>query len=65
MKIAVLGAGAIGAYVGAALARGGADVSLIARGAQLAALRERGVTAISPRGDFHAQPPAHCWALPA
>ena len=58
MKIAVLGAGAIGAYVGAALARGGADVSLIARGAQLAALRERGVTVISPRGDFHAQPPA-------
>jgi 2-dehydropantoate 2-reductase len=58
VKIAVLGAGAIGAYVGAALARGGADVSLIARGAQLAALRQRGVTVISPRGDFHAHPPA-------
>ena len=41
VKIAVLGAGAIGAYVGAALARGGADVALIARGAHLAALRER------------------------
>ena len=33
MKFAVLGAGAIGAYVGAALTRGGADVTLIARGA--------------------------------
>ncbi len=54
----MLGAGAIGAYVGAALVRGGADVSLIARGEQLAALRERGVSVISPRGDFHAHPPA-------
>ena len=36
VKFAVLGAGAIGAYVGAALARGGADVTLIARGAHLA-----------------------------
>ena len=49
MRIAVLGAGAIGAYVGAALARGGADVSLIARGAQLAALRERRRDACSAR----------------
>ena len=32
VKVAILGAGAIGAYVGAALARGGADVALIARG---------------------------------
>jgi 2-dehydropantoate 2-reductase len=32
MRFAVLGAGAIGAYVGSALARGGADVHLIARG---------------------------------
>jgi len=51
---AVLGAGAIGAYVGAALARGGADVVLIARGPHLAALRKNGVTVLSPRGDFHA-----------
>ena len=41
VKVAVLGAGAIGAYVGAALARGGADVRLIARGAHLAAMREQ------------------------
>ncbi len=58
MKFAVLGAGAIGAYVGAALARGGADVTLIARGAQLAALRSDGVRVLSPRGDFAAHPAA-------
>jgi 2-dehydropantoate 2-reductase len=58
VKVAVLGAGAIGSYVGAALARGGTDVSLIARGAQLAALREHGVTVRSPRGDFSARLPA-------
>jgi 2-dehydropantoate 2-reductase len=57
MRIAVLGAGAIGAYVGAALARGGADVTLIARGAHLAAMRENGVRVLSPRGDFTAHPP--------
>ena len=58
MKVAVVGAGAIGAYVGASLARGGADVHLIARGAHLEALREQGVQVLSPRGDFHAHPPA-------
>ena len=56
MKFAVLGAGAIGAYVGAALTRGGADVTLIARGAHLAAMAEHGVRVQSPRGDFCARP---------
>ncbi|WP_017543954.1 2-dehydropantoate 2-reductase [Nocardiopsis prasina] len=56
MRIAVLGAGAIGAYAGAALHRGGADVHLIARGAHLRALREHGVRVLSPRGDFTARP---------
>ena len=56
MKVAVVGAGAIGAYVGAALHRGGADVHLIARGEHLAAMRQNGITVRSPRGDFHAQP---------
>jgi len=54
----VLGAGAIGAYVGAALARGGADVTLIARGEHLAAMAEHGVRVLSPRGDFTARPRA-------
>jgi 2-dehydropantoate 2-reductase len=56
MKFAVLGAGAIGAYVGAALSRGGADVTLIARGAHMAAMATRGVRVLSPRGDFTAGP---------
>ncbi|MFC0545821.1 2-dehydropantoate 2-reductase [Kutzneria chonburiensis] len=57
MKVAVLGAGAIGAYVGAALHRAGVDVHLIARGAHLAAMRRDGVRVLSPRGDFTARPP--------
>jgi 2-dehydropantoate 2-reductase len=58
MKFAVLGAGAIGGYVGAALSRGGADVTLIARGAHLQAMAEHGVRVLSPRGDFTAHPQA-------
>ncbi|MCX5562095.1 2-dehydropantoate 2-reductase [Streptomyces sp. NBC_00038] len=58
MKIAVLGAGAIGAYVGAALHRGGAEVHLIARGEHLKAIRAHGVRVNSPRGDFVAHPHA-------
>jgi len=56
MKFAVVGAGAIGAYVGAALARGGSEVTLIARGAHLEAMQEHGVRVLSPRGDFQAHP---------
>ena len=63
MKVAVLGAGAIGAYVGAALHRAGADVHLIARGPHLAAMRQHGVRVLSPRGDFTAR--AHATDDPA
>ena len=58
MRFAVVGAGAIGAYVGAALARGGSEVTLIARGAHLKAMQEHGVQVLSPRGDFHVHLPA-------
>jgi 2-dehydropantoate 2-reductase len=58
VRVAVVGAGAIGAYVGACLHRAGADVSLIARGENLAALRADGVRVLSPRGDFRARPQA-------
>jgi 2-dehydropantoate 2-reductase len=51
-RFVVVGAGAIGAYVGAALARGGAEVTLIARGAHLEAMQRDGVRVLSPRGDF-------------
>jgi 2-dehydropantoate 2-reductase len=58
VRFAVLGAGAIGAYVGASLARGGADVVLIARGEHLRAMAADGVRVVSPRGDFEAHPAA-------
>ncbi|WP_419999388.1 2-dehydropantoate 2-reductase [Streptomyces boninensis] len=58
MKVAVVGAGAIGAYVGAALHRAGADVHLLARGPHLAAMRQHGVRVLSPRGDWTAPVPA-------
>ncbi|HEY6478709.1 MAG TPA: 2-dehydropantoate 2-reductase [Streptosporangiaceae bacterium] len=58
MRIAILGAGAIGAYAGACLARGGSDVTLIARGAHLAAMQRDGVRVQSRRGDFTARPDA-------
>lgn len=43
MRIAVLGAGAIGGLVGGMLARSGSDVCLIARGEHLAAIRRDGL----------------------
>ena len=46
MKICVVGAGAIGGFMGALLARKGYDVTLIARGAHLSAIRERGLKII-------------------
>ncbi|MBC6467845.1 2-dehydropantoate 2-reductase [Actinomadura alba] len=58
MRVAVVGAGAIGAYVGAALDRAGVDVQLVARGAHLEAIRRDGVRVLSPRGDFTVHPPA-------
>ncbi len=46
MKICIFGAGAIGGYMGAKLAEAGADVSLVARGPHLAAMRDNGLTLI-------------------
>ena len=46
MRICVFGAGAIGGYMGAKLAQAGADVSLVARGPHLAAMKENGLTLI-------------------
>lgn len=46
MKICIFGAGAIGGFMGAKLAEAGADVSLVARGPHLAAMRENGLTLI-------------------
>jgi len=60
VKVCVFGAGAIGGLVGARLAQNGVDVSLIARGPHLAAMRERGLrcSGIDPDDDFTVQLPA-------
>src|SRR5207253_1796066 len=54
MKFAIVGAGAIGAFLGAMLARAGEDVTLIARGAHLRAMQEHGVRVRGAIGDFQA-----------
>ena len=46
MKVCIFGAGAIGGYMGVKLAKAGADVSLVARGLHLAAMKEKGLTLI-------------------
>jgi len=53
MKIAIMGTGAIGGYIGARLAVAGAEVTFIARGAHLAAIRAAGLRIQSPLGDVH------------
>jgi 2-dehydropantoate 2-reductase len=56
MRIAVVGAGGVGGGFGAALAKAGADVTFIARGAHLAAMKSEGLRVNSPRGDTHLVP---------
>ena len=51
MKICIFGAGAIGGYMGAKLAQAGADVSLVARGPHLKAMRENGLRLIEEAGE--------------
>ena len=50
MKIAAIGAGGVNGYFGARLVQGGADVSFLARGKHLTAIREKGLTLESPHG---------------
>ena len=56
MRIVIAGAGAIGGYIGARLAKAGADVVLFARGPHLQAMKERGLRVVSAEGDFEVQP---------
>ena len=58
MRFAVVGAGAIGALVGAMLAKAGEDVTLIARGPHLRAIQERGVRVRGAIGEFEVKPRA-------
>ena len=52
MKVAVMGAGSMGGYFGGMLARAGHDVTLIARGENLAAIRSNGLRMQTEAGDF-------------
>ena len=51
MKIAVMGAGGVGGYFGGRLAQAGHDVSFVARGRHLEALKAKGLSLKSPSGD--------------
>jgi 2-dehydropantoate 2-reductase len=56
MRIAVIGTGGIGGPYGASLAKAGADVIFVARGAHLAAIREKGLRIEGDRGETHIRP---------
>ena len=56
MRIAVVGAGGVGGGFGAALAKAGADVAFIARGAHLAAMKSAGLKVQGGRGETHLVP---------
>src|SRR5450759_4285454 len=56
MRIAVVGAGGVGGGFGMALAKAGADVTFIARGARLAAMKNHGLRVQGGRGETHLVP---------
>ena len=56
MRFLIAGAGAIGGYLGAMLARAGEDVTLFARGAHRRAMQERGLRVLSAEGYFEVRP---------
>jgi 2-dehydropantoate 2-reductase len=56
MRIAMVGTGGIGGPYGASLAKAGADVTFVARGAHLEAMRENGLRVEGDRGETHIRP---------
>ena len=58
MRIAVMGSGGVGGYFGGRLAQAGEDVTFLARGAHLDAIRRDGLRVESTAGDFHVRPAA-------
>jgi 2-dehydropantoate 2-reductase len=56
MRTLIAGAGAIGGYIGACMARAGQDVTLFARGPHLAAMQKNGLRVLSEGGDFAVKP---------
>ena len=57
MRFAIFGTGGLGGYYGARLAQAGNEVSFVARGAQLEAMRRDGLKVLSPLGDIHLEKP--------
>jgi 2-dehydropantoate 2-reductase len=56
MRFVIVGAGAVGGFIGAMLSRAGEDVMLLARGAHLRAMSDRGVRICGSSGEFVAHP---------
>ena len=56
MRFAIFGSGGVGGYYGARLAAAGEDVTFVARGAHLAAIRSEGLRVTSINGDVHVNP---------
>ena len=63
MKVCIYGAGAIGGHLAGRLFKGGAEVSVVARGAHLAAMQRDGLHVHAPDGEIHAK--VHASADPA
>jgi 2-dehydropantoate 2-reductase len=58
MKICIFGAGAVGGYIAVLLKKSGADVSIVARGDHLAAIKRNGLKLVSDDGEQTAEMPA-------
>ena len=58
MRICIFGVGSVGGYLAGFLAKGGHDISVVARGAHLAAIRERGLTVETPDESLNVRLPA-------
>lgn len=56
MRYAIIGAGGIGGYLAARLVKAGAEVAVLARGAHLAAIRDKGLTLREPEGEATVRP---------
>ena len=56
MRFLIAGAGAVGAYIGACMARAGEDVVLFARGAHYRAMKQNGVRIVRADGEFVVEP---------
>jgi 2-dehydropantoate 2-reductase len=60
MKIAIIGSGGVGGFFGAKLAKAGNDVTFLARGEHLKAIKEKGISVKSIDGDFEVYPVMAC-----